>query len=94
MDDAVWHMVAKVDIPELKIRGGDILRFNPALGPLPWTIGRRADLNFGAVLNQMNLGALEAVDITPSFAIEELTRRAGPPARILPLRPRPQQSAG
>jgi hypothetical protein len=94
MDDAVWHMVAKVDIPELRIREGDILRFNPALGSLPWTIGRRTDLNFGAVLNQVNLGALEPVDITPSYATEALTRRASPPARILPLRPRPQQSAG
>jgi len=69
------------DIPELGVRIGDILVYNPSQPAQPWSL-HRAVLGPGSVLHALNEGALEPIDVPiPAVLASSLTPPADAPAR-------------
>ena len=77
------------DIPELGVRSGDILVYNPAQLAQPWSL-HRAVLGPGSVLHALNEGALEPIDVpTPAVLASSFSPPAdGPVPRVLVLHSR------
>lgn len=82
-----WRVVA--DIPELDLRAGDLIDYDPANLVEPYVIVRGAPLDPGALLNQLNLGAIVELDISPSAGVRRVPTPSPsspvPRARVLRL---------
>lgn len=78
------------DIPELGVRVGDVLVYNPSHAAQPWSL-HRAVLGPGSVLHALNEGALEPIDLPLPAALTSSSRAPAPddPApRVLELHSR------
>lgn len=91
--EGCYLMVVRRDVPELGLAAGDVLRYDPADPAHHWTHHRRRSFDPGAVLQQVNEGALEQIDIMPA-GVSPSSRIPAPSPSVLPLRPRRPQVTG
>lgn len=95
MKDTMFSMVAREDIPELKIKAGDLIRWKRTASEHPFTIHRHRSFDFGALLVALNEGRLEPlISSTPAASSAPAEDVTSAVARELPPRLRLHRRLG
>lgn len=81
------RMVVQRDLPQLDLKAGDLITWQPDTSQHPFIVTRRASYDYGALLVALNDGGLEPIEVmpgaSPSSAREQADREAA--ERLRPL---------